>query len=369
VEIVENSSWSCAHGLERWRKDCGCNGGGQAGWNQGWRGPLREALDWLRDTLARGYECLGGQLFKDPWAARNDYIDVILERSTERFEHLLGKHATHRLDARERVKALQLLELQRHALLMYTSCGWFFDELSRPETVQVVRRAARAVQIAEESFGETVESNFLERLEQAKSNIPEHRDGRQIYEKWVRPAVATFATRHRYCGDGRFGSECAKPVSSGGSRTSFWKLLQGLQASTERSVPVDVRIKLAAEVRASVQWVPSEARSAPLALGELGESTAQRVSSGLANLMERLDQQVVSLRSLGETWTRRIATLEHLREPLSRADGSIGSGPSRRFTHRPGASRSQVLMPVLEGREQTASLSLCGGSSSCPRAL
>src|SRR5574337_1135675 len=194
VQIVEQTSWSCAHGVERWRRDCGCNSGGHPGWNQAWRAPLRQALDWLRDTLAPRYEEKARQFLKDPWAARNDYIEVILDRSPESLKQFLDRHAARELSEAEQITALKLLELQRHAMLMYTSCGWFFDELSGIETVQVIQYAGRVVQLAEELLGEPYEAPFLDRLEQAKSNIPEYRDGRRIYEKFVRPAMIGLRT-------------------------------------------------------------------------------------------------------------------------------------------------------------------------------
>ncbi len=189
VEIFEKTAWSCAHAVERWWRDCGCNSGGYPGWNQGWRTPLRNALDWLRDTLAPRYEEHARQFLKDPWAARNDYIAVVLDRSTANVDRFLSEHATRELNEAEKITTFKLLELQRHAMLMYTSCGWFFDELSGIETVQVIQYAGRVVQLAEELFGPGTEPRFLELLEQAKSNIPEHRNGRQIYEKWVRPTM------------------------------------------------------------------------------------------------------------------------------------------------------------------------------------
>jgi alpha-amylase/alpha-mannosidase (GH57 family) len=189
VEIFENSSWSCVHGVERWRSNCGCNSGQHAGWNQEWRGPLRAAFDWLRDTLAPKYEEKARELLKDPWDARNDYIDVVLRRSPESIEQFLKKHATRELNAGERVATLKLLELQRHAMLMYTSCGWFFDELSGIETVQVMRYAGRAVDLAQQLFGDDLEAGFMEQLAHAPSNLPEYRDGSHIYAKLVKPSV------------------------------------------------------------------------------------------------------------------------------------------------------------------------------------
>jgi len=188
VEILQNTSWSCPHGIERWRSDCGCNTGGRPGWSQAWRAPLREALDWLRDTLAPRYEEHARQLLKDPWEARNEYVDVILDRSRENVEQFLGRQAAHVLSEDEKVTALKLLGLQRHTMLMYTSCGWFFDELSGIETAQVLQYAGRAIQLAREVFGGNLEGRFLELLKQAKSNVREQQDGRRIYEKFVRPA-------------------------------------------------------------------------------------------------------------------------------------------------------------------------------------
>ena len=192
VRIFENSSWSCIHGIERWRANCGCNSGMNPGWNQEWRAPLREALDWLRDRLVQSCEEKGRRWLNDPWAARNEYIRVILDRSPESLENFFQKHAPFPLADVDRVRALKLLEIQRHAMLMYTSCGWFFDELSGIETVQVLQYAGRAIQLAEELFGDSLEPQFLERLEEAKSNIPDHRDGRHIYEKFVKPATVNL---------------------------------------------------------------------------------------------------------------------------------------------------------------------------------
>jgi alpha-amylase/alpha-mannosidase (GH57 family) len=189
VEILENTSWSCVHGVERWRSDCGCNSGRNPGWHQAWRTPLRKALDWLRDSLASTCEEKARQFLKDPWGARNDYIQIILDRSPQNMEAFFNQHAARVLNDDEKITALKMLELQRHAMLMYTSCGWFFDELSGIETVQVIQYAGRALQLAQEVFGQDMESRFLELLEQAKSNVPKHRDGRRIYERFVKPAI------------------------------------------------------------------------------------------------------------------------------------------------------------------------------------
>ncbi|MHB1844729.1 MAG: DUF3536 domain-containing protein [Deltaproteobacteria bacterium] len=197
VEIQENTSWSCAHGIERWRSDCGCQGNGQPGWNQGWRAPLRAALDRLRDGLADLFEREGRGLLRDPWEARDAFIELILDRGPESQEAFFQAHSRRRLSERERVQALRLLELQRNAMLMYTSCGWFFSELSGLETVQNLKYAARALQLAGELGDAALEGPFLEALALSKSNLrspsgPGPDDGRAIYERHVRPSIVTL---------------------------------------------------------------------------------------------------------------------------------------------------------------------------------
>ncbi len=188
VEIVDDSSWSCVHGIERWRTNCGCNSGGHPGWNQEWRAPLRFALEWLREQVAPVFEGKARALLKDPWRARDSYITVVLDRSDANVSEFFANHALRLLTEREQVTALKLLEMQRHAMLMYTSCGWFFDELSGLETMQVILYAGRVAELAKEFVDWDIEQQFVERLRAAKSNLPEHGDGAQIYEKWVKPA-------------------------------------------------------------------------------------------------------------------------------------------------------------------------------------
>jgi alpha-amylase/alpha-mannosidase (GH57 family) len=190
ARIVEGGSWSCAHGVERWRDDCGCVTG-ELGRSQAWRRPLREALDWLRDELAPRFEEAAGALLEDPWAARDDYLSVVLHR-TGNLPGFLATHARGDLDDRQVSDVLRLLEMQRYALLMYTSCGWFFDELSRIETVQILAYAARSLQLAEQLFDEDLEEPFLARLAEAESNLPVYGDGRGVYEQQIRPLRADF---------------------------------------------------------------------------------------------------------------------------------------------------------------------------------
>ncbi len=190
VEIAENTSWSCAHGVERWRSDCGCTTGDSGDrFSQAWRKPLREALDALRDRLIEIYEREGAGLFQDAWAARDAYIDVILDRDFATGDALLEQQLGRPATPEEAVRAFSLLEMQRHAMLMYTSCGWFFDEVSRIETVQILRYAARAIQLAERFVGPGLETDFLARLEAAESNVPRFKNARHIYETEVRDTI------------------------------------------------------------------------------------------------------------------------------------------------------------------------------------
>jgi len=188
AEVKPRTSWSCAHGVERWRADCGCRVSGTT--HQRWRGPLREALDWLRDAVDALYEARAGQLLKDPWQARDDYVAVVLARTPARVAEFLERQACAPLDATTRVEVLRLLELQRNRMLMYTSCGWVFDELSGIEPVQILRYAALVTQYARELGGGALEDEFIRRLQAAPTNVPEIPDGAEAYKRLVRPAAA-----------------------------------------------------------------------------------------------------------------------------------------------------------------------------------
>jgi alpha-amylase/alpha-mannosidase (GH57 family) len=188
VEIIEDTSWSCAHGIDRWRANCGCHSGGRPEWSQAWRRPLRDALDWLAAEIAPRYEAAAAEMLTDPWAARDDYIDIILDREPAVIDAFVARHASRDLDVGDRIRLTKLLEIQRQAMHMYTSCGWFFDELSGIETVQVLQYAGRAIQLAEDAFGREIEEGFLQLLQEAKSNLPGMGDGRAIYDRTVRGA-------------------------------------------------------------------------------------------------------------------------------------------------------------------------------------
>ncbi|MFO8033642.1 MAG: DUF3536 domain-containing protein [Candidatus Bipolaricaulota bacterium] len=208
VEVLENSSWSCAHGVERWRSDCGCHSGRHPDWNQEWRAPLRQAFDELRAELDVRYEERARELLADPWAARDGFIQVVLDRDPASVRRFLDSHRAREIGPKDVVTALKLLEMQRHAMLMYTSCGWFFDDLAGLETVQVMRYAGRAVQLAQELFGDDVEQRFEVALAKARSNVPREGDGREIYRRRVLPyAVDLAQVAAHYAVSSVFGEE------------------------------------------------------------------------------------------------------------------------------------------------------------------
>jgi alpha-amylase/alpha-mannosidase (GH57 family) len=188
--IHENSSWSCVHGIERWRNDCGCNTGGNGHWNQKWRKPLRDALDWLRDQLNEVYEREASQILKDPWLARNEYIKIILKRNDDTLRKFLKDHCSKDVDPN---RVFRLMEMQRHAMLMYTSCGWFFDEVSGIETIQILQYACRAIQLISQTVGTDLEGEFIRRLESAPSNIPTLENAGNVYKRYVFPAKTNLA--------------------------------------------------------------------------------------------------------------------------------------------------------------------------------
>lgn len=189
VDVVPLTSWSCIHGVERWRSDCGCRTGGEGSWNQQWRGPLRSALDWLRDELIPVFEQRAADLLRSPWAARDAYADVILNRSDSAIQNFMRAQASRELSPGEIVRCLMLLEMQRHSMLMFTSCGWFFNELSGIETIQVLQYAARALQLASDLGAHGLDEGFRSRLERAESNLHEQGNGAKIFERSVMPAM------------------------------------------------------------------------------------------------------------------------------------------------------------------------------------
>lgn len=200
VQIQPNTSWSCIHGLGRWSDDCGCHTGRVNGGHQRWRAPLRTALNRLSNALAELYEReADGLLGPDPWAARNAYGDVLAHRTPERIEAFLTRQAGQPLSREQTERALTLLEMQKHALFMFTSCGWFFDDISGHEAVQVLKYAARAIDLASRFDAHALTRQLLADLEQAPSNVPPYRHGADVYWELVLPVAIkpqTVAANH-----------------------------------------------------------------------------------------------------------------------------------------------------------------------------
>lgn len=177
---VHESAWSCAHGVGRWKEDCGCSTGGLPDANQRWRAPLRQALDLLRDHAARVFETRGAAVLVDPWAARDDYVHVVLDPT--RRQDFCDRHL---LPGADPVVALTLLESQREALAMYTSCGWFFWDLAGIETLQVLRHAAHCMDRLAELGTEPPVAEFLRVLDTASSNDTTQGTGGQVWKRHV----------------------------------------------------------------------------------------------------------------------------------------------------------------------------------------
>lgn len=167
VELVAPSSWSCSHGVERWRSDCGCRVHNDPSTSQAWRAPLRQALDWLAAELHQHFVTEARRFFPDPWGARDAF--AILGAPTD-----------------VPVRGRELLEMERHVLRMFTSCGWFFDDLGGIETLQVLKYAARAVELVGSS-GVELERGLVERLRAARSNEPPLGTGADLYRRQVKP--------------------------------------------------------------------------------------------------------------------------------------------------------------------------------------
>ncbi len=388
VDIHENSSWSCPHKLGRWKSDCGCSTGAHPGWKQAWRAPLREALDWLRDHLERPYIVEAAALLKDPWLARNDYIDVILDRSRDSVERFLAEHRTRELSRGEQVRVLKLMELQRHAMLMYTSCGWFFDDISGIETIQILQYAGRAIQLGEELFGENaVEAHFLNILEKAASNVPEFENGRRVYEKSVKPAVvdAKKASGHyavsslfqEYEGKSRMYSyfvdrKSCRRLHSGEARLHIGHCAMTSEITWEASEWQYAVLHLGDHnLRGGVrEWIGDG--SEEKIIGEMGAAFEAENLAGAGRLIEQhFGEFLFSLGSLFRDEQRRILDIllesanEELEElnrrtfertaPLMRYRKNLGLAPPLHFSNIASSVLNSRLLRALESPETVES--------------
>lgn len=178
----EGTSWSCTHGVGRWKENCGCGADSEYP-SQQWRRPLRDGLNNLRDSLWTIYENASSFYFNDPESARNDYISILLDPSPDSSAEFFVRNAKKNLSHEESVYCLKLLEMQKYSMFMFTSCAWFFSDISGIEAIQNLRYAARAIELAREVSGIELEAQFLEKLSEAESNKIEEGTGRDIYLK------------------------------------------------------------------------------------------------------------------------------------------------------------------------------------------
>lgn len=334
ADIHENSSWSCAHGVERWRSDCGCRIGGAAGWNQKWRTPLRRSLDILKMELDEVFDTEAGKLFPNPWAVRDDYIEVILDRS--KTEEFLARRQRTGLSRDEKTRAIQLLEMQRNGMLMFTSCGWFFDDVSGIETQQVLKYAARAIQLCEATSNVRPEKEFLHALAEAKSNVPNHGDAEKIYCRVAMPEKATLA---RVMANHAIVSALDKNGDSGGigsfaiaERDRMHEeygdnSLTLSQAEVASSVTMESRTFIVAALRLGGSDVTCFVKpdGEELALGRaMAELFSAWRTKPLTEVIRRLDEHF----DRGETFMLRDLFMEQRR----RIVGSLMAGHVRRFS-------------------------------------
>ncbi|MBK7569730.1 MAG: DUF3536 domain-containing protein [Bacteroidetes bacterium] len=192
IQIVENSSWSCVHGVERWRTNCGCTDGGHPEYHQKWRAPLRNALNWLKDQVDIIFEKEVSFITPNPWQLRNKYIELVLNRNENVIEPFFEKYCVIKVSEEQKVKLVRLLEMQRHAMLMFTSCGWFFDEISRIETKQILQYADRVIQIAEHETSIRLYEDFLQLLSLAPTNLEIYKNAGELYEQEIRTGRLTL---------------------------------------------------------------------------------------------------------------------------------------------------------------------------------
>jgi hypothetical protein len=252
VALVAPSSWSCVHGVERWRADCGCRTAPERGWHQRWRAPLRDAVELLAGELHAVYEREAGALFADPWAARDAYGEHLGPRG-EPDPGLLASLAPRPLTEEEGVRARELLELEHNALRSFTSCAWFFDDLGGLEPLQVLRYAARAIELSG-AEAPRLEAGLLRRLAGAESNDPEVGTGRRIYVESARPSVppvvrvaASYAAARRVVPAWEPDRAYGYDVAGDGDRLCL------THRRTGRAWVLDVTVERPTEIRVAVR--------------------------------------------------------------------------------------------------------------------
>lgn len=209
IELVSPSSWSCVHGVERWRANCGCRIVHDTPARQEWRAPLRAGLEALRVRLDAQFESEAADFFVDPMAARDAYGAVVAADPAVR-DVFVDRRLRPGLTARDRTRARELLEMARDGLRMFTSCAWFFDNLTGLEPAQNLRYAARAIELAGPS-GAVMEADLMTQLRMSHSSDPGSVTAEQVWARDVHPIVPPLA---RLAGGVAAASACVPDWSS-----------------------------------------------------------------------------------------------------------------------------------------------------------
>lgn len=189
VRLRENSSWSCYHGVERWRSDCGCCTGGHPGWNQQWRKPLRNGLDEVKSHMDEHYFYLGKKIFNDARKALIDYGEVLSGIVSEK--QFARDNFKESLSAKDVDLGWRLLSMQKWALSSFASCGWFFDDLARLEPVNDMSFVLRAMEIAKETGLIGLEEKFVSIIGEARSNEDRYGSGADLWKNRIKPQSET----------------------------------------------------------------------------------------------------------------------------------------------------------------------------------
>jgi len=313
VELVAPSAWSCPHGVDRWRTDCGCRVAPERGWHQKWRAPLRAAVEWLAGELDRVFESDGGALYRDVWAARDAYGAARADGGAAVGE-LVAAQAAHALAAAESLRARELLEMEHHAQAMFTSCAWFFDDIGGLEPLQVLRYAARALELAGPAAG-PLSTSFADRLASAVSNDPSVGDGRRIFLERARPRVApvarvagSFAALTRFVGGSgdRGGRLYDYDVGVDGDAVRVAHRLTGRASAYQAAVETPGNRDAGFAVRVTPQD-GARGDAAILALGDLTERERDAVRFAL---MARLARRALGAEQQAELCEGRAALPE-----------------------------------------------------------
>jgi hypothetical protein len=301
----EGTAWSCGHGLGRWTRDCGCHMSGDAGWNQAWRGPLRRALDIVRDAAGAFYEDAASEWLVDPWGARDAYGDAVDDPVPVRDELLaeFGRPALAAGGEAAAAEVRRLLELQRATLLMYASCGWFFDDIAGLEASLVIRMAAHALDILGEAGGEPPVNDVLDALAEGKSNRREEGTGADVFRRVSRDrvtaahavgasALETLVSPSAAPGAGT-GFDVAftgrRAADAGGTRT-----LDGTARARQRRTGTTSELTVDASVRRGGEFLVTVDGQA-YTLEELGEETRSAIAmAALPTLLPDIQNPAVA---------------------------------------------------------------------------